>query len=202
MGDLLILNGSPRAPRSNSKEYAHLFSGFCRQQTVYREITKSNHPELCQLMEQFSDVVLVFPLYADSLPVTLLNFLKTLEANPPRHKPALSVIINCGFLEPRQNDVAVEMLRQYCQVTGFPFGSVLEIGSGEAILTTPFRIFLKAKMRKLAAAIAARKPETFQVTMPISKGMFLRASTVYWSNYGKRNGVSREAMETMDIEGP
>ena len=195
MGNLLILNGSPRAPRSNSKQYAALFSTYCRQRTEYREITKSNHLELCQLMEEFSDVVLVFPLYADSLPVTLLNFLKTLEANPPQHKPTLSV-------EPRQNDIAVEMLRQYCRVTGFPFGSVLKIGSGEAILTTPFRIFLKAKMRKLAAAIDAHKSETLQVTMPISKGMFLRASTVYWSNYGKRNGITREAMKTMDIERP
>lgn len=202
MGALLILNGSPRAPRSNSKQYTALFSNYCRQQTEYREISKSNHLELCQLMEEFSDVVLVFPLYADSLPVTLLNFLKTLEANPPQHKPTLSVIINCGFLEPRQNDIAVEMLRQYCRVTGFPFGSVLKIGSGEAILTTPFRIFLKAKMKKLAAAIDAHKSETLQVTMPISKGMFLRASTVYWSNYGKRNGITREAMKTMDIERP
>ena len=66
MAGLLILNGSPRAPRSNSKRCA----------------------ALCEKMNEVSDVLLVFPLYADGLPVTLLDFLKTLETCPPERKPS------------------------------------------------------------------------------------------------------------------
>ena len=151
-------------------------------------------------MEDFSDVLLVFPLYADSLPVTLMHFLKTLEQHPPRWKPRVSVLINCGFMEPEQNDIAVQMVRLFCKQNGYPFGSVLKIGSGEAILATPFRILVRAKMKKLAAAMVSGKTGTWQVTMPITKGMFLRASTVFWTNYGKRNGITKEQMETMQIE--
>ena len=200
MGKILILNGSPRAPRSNSQAYADLFSKASRQETAYFNITKTNHLELCQRMEGFSDLLFVFPLYADSLPVTLLNFLKTLEANPPQHKPTVSVLINCGFLEPEQNDVAVKILELYCRENGYPFGSVLKIGGGEAILTTPFAFLVRSKLKKLAVSLEKRAYGTWQVTMPITKKMFLKASTGYWINYGTKNGITREQMATMKIE--
>lgn len=200
MGNVMIINASPRAPRSNSKQYADLFARYYGSQTEYAGVTKNNHLMLCRSLEHFSDVLFVFPLYADSVPVTLLDFLKNLEANPPQKRPTISVMINCGFLEPQQNDVAVEMLRFYCRKNGYPFGSVLKIGSGEAILTTPFRILLKLKMKSFAASVKSRKYLDFQVTMPISKKMFVKASTRYWENYGKKFGVSKDAMATMQIE--
>ena len=200
MGKIMIINGSPRAPKSNSKQYAAYFSKVCPVETEYFSITKTNHLDLCRAMDGFSDVLFVFPLYADSIPVTLLNFLKTLEENPPEHKPTVSVLINCGFLEPEQNDIAVEMMGLYAEKNGYPFGSVLKIGSGEAILSTPFRIFAHWKIKRLAVSIAHKNNQTMAVTMPISKKLFLKASTSYWENYGKRNGVTREQMKTMTIE--
>lgn len=200
MGKVMIVNASPRAPKANSKQYAKLFAEYCHLQTEYYEVTKSNHLTLCHKMEDFSDVLFVFPLYADGIPVTLLNFLKTLEVNAPHNKPVVSVMINCGFIEAQQNDIAVQMLQLFCRENHYPFGSVLKIGSGEAILTTPFRIFLKAKIKKLTASINTARYGNFQVTMPITKKMFIKASTVYWENYGKKNGISREEMETMKIE--
>ena len=200
MGAVMVINASPRAPRSNSRQYADLFAKCYPAKTAYAEVRKDNHAVLCRAMEDFPHVLLVFPLYADSMPVTLLHFLKTLEANPPRRRPTISAVVNCGFLEPRQNDVAVEMLRLYCRKTGFPFGSVLKIGSGEAILTTPFRILVKRKMKQLAASLSTERYGDFQVTMPLSPGLFVCASSVYWENYGKKNGVSREEMATMQIE--
>lgn len=200
MGKVMILNGSPRAPRSNSKEYARMFSEACQWETEYFNVTKTNHLALCQAMEGFSDLLLVFPLYADSLPVTLLNFLKTLEAHAPQQKPVVSVLINCGFLEPEQNDTAVEMIRLYCKKTGFPFGSVLKIGSGEAILKTLFRGLAERKARKLARSICSGKYQTLKTTMPIPKQWFVKASTQYWTEYGKRNGVSKEEMGRMGVE--
>ncbi|MGI6254866.1 MAG: hypothetical protein ACOYJZ_04465 [Acutalibacter sp.] len=201
MGKILILNGSPRAPRSNSKEYARLFLQGCSMEAETCEITKKNHLELCRKLDGVTDVLFVFPLYADGIPVTLLNFLKTLEEHPPQNKPTLSVLINCGFLEPEQNDMAVEMVQLFAKETGYPFGSVLKIGSGEAILSTPFRFLVRRKLKKLAKAIAQGQSCTMQVTMPLTKGMFLKASSTYWENYGKKNGITRAEMETMSIEG-
>lgn len=187
MAGILILNGSPRAPRSNSKRYAALFMNRCKV--------------LCEKMNEVSDVLLVFPLYADGLPVTLLDFLKTLETCPPERKPVISMLINCGFFEYHQNDIAVRMVELFCRQNGYRFGSVLKIASGEAILDTPFCGLVKRKLEQLAAAIVQGKARVLHVSMPLTRGMFVRASTRYWVSYGKKNGVSREQMAVMEIEG-
>lgn len=200
MGRVIIINGSPRAPRSNSKEYGEIFSSYYKGQADTFNITKNNHKEICSKIEDYTDILLVFPLYADGLPVTMLNFLKVLEENPPKNKPKVNVIINCGFIEPEQNNVCIDMVKLFCKQNTYEFNSVLSIGGGEAILGTPFKIFVKWKIKKLSKAIYKNTTENLSVTMPISKNMYLKASTNYWINYGKRNGITKSQMETMKIE--
>lgn len=200
MGNVMIVNASPRAPQSNSKRYAALFARCCPAESAYYTLRRDNHALLCHAMEEFSDLLLVFPLYADGIPSTLLALLKSLEVAAPQHRPRVSVLVNCGFLEPEQNDVAVDMVRLFCKQNGWPFGSVLKIGSGEAILDTPFRLLLRGRMKKLAASLVSQRYGVWQVTMPLSKRMFLRASTRYWTAYGRRNGITPEQMATMEIE--
>ncbi len=145
-------------------------------------------------------MLLVFPLYADGIPVPLLLFLKEWEQNGFKGNPTVSILINCGFLEPEQNDVAIDMVKLFCRKNGLTFGSVLKIGSGEAILQTPFRWLVERKIRRLASSIEKGIPLVQQVTMPLTKNMFLKASEKYWESYGKKNGITRDEMETMSIE--
>ena len=155
---------------------------------------------LCSKTDEYTDVVLVFPLYADSLPVSLLDFLKSLEAIRAEHRPTVSVMINCGFLEYEQNMVAVDMVRLFCRRNGYPFGSVLMIGGGEAILDTPFRLLAGRRIAAFARAVAEGRAQSMHVTMPITKRMFVWASDIYWRMYGRRHGVSKRQMESMRIE--
>lgn len=201
MGKIMIINGSPRAPKSNSKRYAEIFSKYCVVETEYFNLTKKNHLELCSKMNEFTDVLFVFPLYADSLPVGFLNFLKVLEANPPVHKPVVSILINCGFLEYQQNEVAVRMMKVFCKQNGYSLGSILMLGSGEAILDGPFKFIAVRKIRQLARTFANGNYRVLHSTMPLPKKLFLKASTSYWINYGKRFGTTKEQMQTMTIEG-
>lgn len=200
MGKLMIINGSPRAPRSNSKKYGEIFTSYYTGDVDTFNINKSNHKELVCKMESYEKALFVFPLYADSIPVTLLNFLKYVEENPPKNKPNINIIINCGFIECEQNDVCIEMIKLFCKEIGFDFGSVLSIGSGEAILNTPFKFIINWKIKKLAWAIYNDKNEYIRGNMPLTKKMFIKASRSYWINYGKRNGITGKEMETMKIE--
>lgn len=198
---VLILNGSPRAPRSNSKRYAALFTQFWGGETESMDLLRADPKAVIERMEGVSDVLLVFPLYADAIPVPVLRTFQALEEAPPQNRPTVSVLVNCGFLEPEQCDVAVAMVELFCKRMGWPVGSVLEIGSGEAILDQPFRVFAKWKIKALARAVAVGRSRRMKVTMPISKAFFLKASTRYWLAYGERNGVTGEQMATMEIEG-
>ena len=133
--------------------------------------------------------------------ILLLNFLKYLEANPTINKPVISILINCGFLEYRQNMVAVEMMKFFCRENGYRVGSILMIGGGEAILETPFKFIVSIKIRQFAKSIISRKYKILHATMPITKKLFKMAASTYWSNYGKKFGISKIEMETMKIEG-
>lgn len=197
---IVLLNGSPRAPKSNSKRYAAIFREHSPVTADYFEITRRNHAMLCSKTDEYTDVVLVFPLYADSLPVSLLDFLKSLEAARSERRPTVSVMINCGFLEYEQNMVAVDMVRLFCRRNGYPFGSVLMIGGGEAILDTPFRLLAGWRIAAFARAVAEGRAQSMHVTMPITKRMFVWASDIYWRMYGRRHGVSKRQMESMRIE--
>ncbi len=201
MGKLLIVNGSPRAPKSNSKRYAALVrQNWPEEADEYPAISR-RHTDICSRMGDYSDLLLVFPLYADAPPAVLLSFLQALEKQAPPEKPAIHVLINCGFLEPEQNAAAVDILRYYCQKNGFPYGMTLCIGSGEAILDTPFAFLARRKIRRFARGIRAGRKEALSVAMPLSKRLFLRASARYWIGYGARYGITEEQMRTMEIEG-
>lgn len=122
---IVLLNGSPRAPKSNSKRYAAIFREHCPVAADYFEITRRN---------------------------------------------------------------------------GYPFGSVLMIGGGEAILDTPFRLLAGRRIAAFARAVAEGRAQSMHVTMPITKRMFVWASDIYWRMYGRRHGVSKRQMESMRIE--
>lgn len=201
MGKLIIVNGSPRAPRSNSRKYTECFKLYWQGETEEYFVTVKKYAEAIEKIRTAGRVLLVFPLYADGIPVTLMEFLKELERVAQGTSVTVHIIINCGFFEPKQNEVALDILKEYCRRCGFNVGSVLSIGSGEAFPTTPLMFFVKRKLKKLARAISLGKNRVFKVTLPLTKRMFLRASTTYWTNYGKKNNITSEQMNTMKIEG-
>ena len=199
MGKLMIVNASPRAPKSNSKKYIELFLSYWKEDVAIEQAFSIDLRAAFTKLDACDHLLLVFPLYADGLPVTLMRFLKELEQYP--QKPTVHLIVNCGFLEAEQNLVAVDMIRIFCKQNGCPFGSALCIGSGEAILTTPFAFFVKRNLKKLARAIRQNRAALYKVTMPIPKRTFVKASEKYWLQYGAKYGNSREQMDTMEIEG-
>ena len=200
MGKILMVNGSPRAPKSNSKQYLQLFQSYWKYPGISVSITSKNHRQIWDSASEASDILLVFPLYADGIPSTLLDFLKAYEAFPYHYKATVHMIVNCGFLEPEQNAVAVKMIQLFCKENGFSFGSCLCIGSGEAILGTPFRFLIKRNLRKLSKAIASGRPQKLSVTMPLSQKAFVRASTKYWIKLAQAHQVTPEQMATREIE--
>lgn len=200
MEKILILNGSPRAPKSNSKRYAEIFMKHYPHETVYRSVNPKNQPGLCKEINDYTQVLLVFPLYADALPSGFLQFLKTLETHPPTRKPRISILINCGFLEYEQNEVAISMMKLFCRRNGYPMGSILMLGSGEALLDTPFKYIAHRKIRQLALSIANGHYRILTGTMPLSKTLFRMAAEIYWTRYGKRFGTSKRQMQTLEIE--
>ena len=140
-------------------------------------------------------------MYADGVPAVLMRTLKQLATWGETPRPRIHVLVNCGFLEPEQTQPAVEMVRFFCKRYGFPWGMALRIGSGEAILNTPFSFLVRRSLRRLAAGIRAGRSEVLSVRMPLSRRMFIWASGRYWAGYGAENHITAREMRTMEIEG-
>ena len=57
MGKVIIINGSPRATKSNSKRYGDIFRCFYKGDTDTFNITKNNHNDICSKIEEYSDIL-------------------------------------------------------------------------------------------------------------------------------------------------
>ena len=205
--EVLIVNASPRAPISHSKEYGRLLGEcLCKTENVCVQHTialREKQVEESVVRTQTADhVVLVFPLYVDSVPVTVLSlFSKLAQIYAEKQAPfVMHVVINCGFLESYQNNTAVSIVRLFCKRQGISFGSVLRIGSGEAILGTPFQKRVEAALNKLAQSIISGEAQTYSVQMPLPKWLFIRASNRFWLKRGQKNGLTRAQMEAEEVK--
>lgn len=92
-------------------------------------------------------IVVAFPLYFDQLPAPLVQALELiadrrkglLPASPaagPRVQRIVAVI-QCGFPETRQNEVAVGIMRQFAKEAGFEWAGALAMGMGGAVAGRP-----------------------------------------------------------------
>lgn len=203
MEGILIVNGSPRATRSNSKLYAEAFMKGYRKGAEYMNLTPANHHAVIEKIASgaYREVLFVFPLYADGNPLDPPFFmeghrggrespgrdedvahreLRLLRANPERG--------------PRQDGASI------CQAGRFRLCLFLldrQRGSDSGKI---FRHLIYWPLRRFGRGLRKGRKLTFSYTMPISKRSFLRASTKFWLAYGARNGIDGKAMSTPDIE--
>ena len=82
MEKIALINGSPRAPKSNSAKYLEIFKKYYAAEFIEYQVTSRKHKEFCQRLSECDKIVFAFPLYADGIPVTLMDFLKVLESEP------------------------------------------------------------------------------------------------------------------------
>ncbi len=202
MDKTVIINGSHRAPISNSRRYSKYLMKFLRSYSEEFLLNKNNYDEVSKELFSANKAILIFPLYADCIPSILLGFLNRLEKLGEKYKsrPVVYIIINCGFIENEQNDVAIDIMAFYLKKNNFEFGGVLSIGSGEAILDSPFRGVVTGKIKKFAKAIELGENIRIKTQMPIPKGFFVKAGNKYWALKGSTHGKTKIEMQTMEIK--
>ena len=198
MGKLIVVNGSPRASKSNSLKYITELKKYIKEDVFIYNIIGFKIDEFIKEIESDSEIIFVFPLYADGLPSLVISFFNDLK-NYKFQNQKVHLIINCGFLEWQQNLVAKEIFKLFCDNLNLNFRCSLLIGSGEAIMETYYKFLVKWQLKGFANDIAINKNKMRKVNMPLSKKNFIKASTKYWLEYGKKNGITKEQMESEEI---
>ena len=82
--------------------------------------------------------VFAFPLYVDGIPGQLLSCLIQLEEARIQN-PQIRVygVVNCGFYEGIQADLALQLLQNWCEKSGFLWSGSIGVGGGGGLAMMP-----------------------------------------------------------------
>lgn len=141
--NLLFVSGSPKVTDSATLAILdRLEAGLAGSGTLRRVraiAAKAPSPEDLEA----EVLVLALPLYVDSLPAPLLEWLVSYkdlvqkrQAADPSWKPGAKVyaVVNCGFHEGIQNEHALAIIQNFAASTGLAYGGGLGIGTGGMVL--------------------------------------------------------------------
>jgi hypothetical protein len=112
---LMLCNGSSRGKRSNTAILLkHFADGFMATQGNSYELAYlvrlKEHPDFAEKLRQADAAIIAFPLYTDSMPAIVKDFIETLGA-VKGNMPALGFIIQSGYPE----TIHSRFVEKYCE---------------------------------------------------------------------------------------
>ena len=139
----VLLVGSPRGEKSTSSSLgAYMMARLegkgwdCVRHQVSSTVQSiSDFEKLFADVEDAQLVVLAAPLYVDSLPAPVIQFMELYGVRGSIRNingPRFCLIVNCGFPED-QNMLAVEIARHFAAANGMEWCGSLSMGQGGAI---------------------------------------------------------------------
>ncbi len=209
----LLLVGSPRAESTSESLGTYLLDrlgerGFEGETIRVRAALRSEERkvELLRAVDESDLVVFAFPLYYDALPAAVTRALeyisKVRKAGGAATGPQLAVIVNNGFPEASQNEIALAICRRFAQETGFEWAGGLALGGGGSVGGKPLKELggrVRNAMEALdlaATALADGRPIPQEAVELIAKqsvpGWLYRLfGNLGWLLQARKNGILR-----------
>jgi hypothetical protein len=216
MNKVCFINGSPRGKNSASKGLIDKVIEMLDKEKVQgHELSvvewyrKNRKEEDFEFMRTMNAIVFVFPLYVDSIPSSLLEYMYAFEeylikypCPKDMNAPKVYSIINNGFIEGKQNINALQIMGHYSARIGFNWRFGIGIGAGEFMRETMEVIPLKSKLKlgiykglTILAADLEGQVDTEQsniMTNPsMPKLIFTAAASRHWIKEAK---ISKKAL--------
>ncbi len=209
MTRIVAINGSPKAKESVSglliEKMEELLAVKIDVAQAVRLIRPEKAPET--VLETIAGMLtadvllLVFPLYVDSLPAPLIRLLTLLEQAAKSARaplPKVYAICNCGFYEAEHARLALRMARHFALRSGFPWGYGIGIGCGGLAYALSNNMgkgpaaTLYTALCTLGQAIrdnnGSEREDVF-VTPKIPRFLYKLGGNMGWRQMAKANGV-------------
>jgi multimeric flavodoxin WrbA len=126
--NIALINGSPKlGSKSNTGILLNFLRGKIDSNNKIFEYAINKKPldnkELTDLCGMDS-IVIAFPLYVDAIPSHLLRMMVQLDDyiksnGITKHDAYVYIIINNGFYKGKQNTIALQIVKNWCEKTGF-----------------------------------------------------------------------------------
>lgn len=219
----LLLAGSPRGEVSTSASLARyararLEDAGVRCDTVQVRAALRSADACARVLDAAgaADLVLLScPLYVDCLPAPVIRLLERIAARrrggpgAPRQGPAqrLAALVQCGYAEPRHNDTALAVCRQFAREAGYAWAGGLGLGGGHGLVSSrPVESLgrLGARLRQAldlaAAALAAGGPIPHEAIVLLERpfmppALYAFVANRVWHREARRRGVKGRLLD-------
>lgn len=203
---VILINGSQKVGKSNSGIILDRVNNLIKEKhevEIYNSGTSNFSKEIFQKIISGDIIILAFPLFAYSIPSHTLKMLIELENIIKREQInnlILYTIINCGFYEGKQNNVAFNIIKNWCEHSGVKFGEGIGQGGGEALGGMKDIIFEKSPFRNLEQALhlmiekmELKEPFEIKYLNPLfPQLLFKLGGTLNWIKMARKNGLKRK----------
>lgn len=176
----LLLIGSPKPFNSSSDNIGKLLLGYLAEKGFNTEIEhiglaikKGGVGKVIVKVNSADITIISTPLYVDSIPAPLINFLELYKNDKQKNDKKLICIANSGFPESFQNDTAIEVIRLFAVHNDFSWVGGFAIGGGGAFSGMDLH---KSKMTKHIAESFKNAASYLSEGNPIPKAVFEKAS--------------------------
>lgn len=202
---IAIINGSPKVKDSNTQYLLGEIKNIIENNNEVLEFNiKKNSLSQDQLENIYTCDVLIFgfPLYVDSIPSHMLSCLSDIEDyfKPKRLKDfKVYTIVNCGFYEGNQNQLAIEIMKNWCQKARLDWGQGIGCGGGEMIRSIksvplghgPKKDLGKAINTLCKNILEGDSGESIFVSPNFPKILFRICANTFWKVRAKENGIKK-----------
>ncbi|MCR5753319.1 MAG: NAD(P)H-dependent oxidoreductase [Acetatifactor sp.] len=194
---VVLINASPR----NSSSSASLLESLKRYldgqiETVELHCSKKvvSEDDLKQLRDA-DRWVIACPLYVDGIPGHFLSCMKQI-ADEVKSTPHVYGIINCGFYEGIQTDLALEILENWCCKSDYSWGGGVGVGGGGALASLPKlepgvgpKAPVDKALKNLAETVLKNIPQKNEfVSLAFPRFLYKLAAQWGWRGAIKTNG--------------
>ncbi|MBR5232234.1 MAG: hypothetical protein IKW00_08350 [Clostridia bacterium] len=135
----IFVNCSPKKKMSVSGYLNTLAALGIKGEKVKEQVrNKGDHERVLSQIKEAEAVVFSMPLFVDSVPSHIMNFLADMEAFCLEKglAPKVYVIANNGFIEGRQNKALMQVMQNFCKRSHLPFGGGIAVGGGVMLNVT------------------------------------------------------------------
>ena len=190
-----LINGSPKFKDSNSQYFLNKIIVNLDEYNIF-DIKKRNYEKVLNSINESEVIVFAFPLYVDSPPSIMLEFLDyIIDKKIDLEGKLIYTIINCGFREGKQNITAVIIIKRWCQKVNATYGSSILIGAGEIVGKEKYKFVSTKALKKIndfSYIIKEKKicDDIITTMNYLNNKLYCYIANLSWNHSGKENGLS------------
>jgi multimeric flavodoxin WrbA len=205
---VVLINGSQKVGKSNSGAILDKLDNLLKAKhevEIHGSGINLFSDETFKRIISGDVIILIFPLFVYSIPSHTLKMLIELENTIKREQASnliMYAIVNCGFFEGIQNNVAFEIIENWCKRSGVKFGGGIGLGGGEMFGQTKDIPYNKKMYRSFEQALLEMEKkmefkgvfETKYLSPHFPQFLFRLIGTTSLNSKARKNGLTKKDM--------